>query len=372
MKIAQVAPLMESVPPRLYGGTERIVSHLTEELVRMGHDVTLFASADSVTSAKLVPCTEQALRLNPAVKDYVPHYMVMLDKVRRQAADFDVLHFHIDVLQAPLFRDMSHKTITTLHGRQDLTDLQCLYRAIPEMPLVSISNSQRDPISDANFLGTVYHGLPLDLLPATIEPRGGYLAFLGRISREKRPDRAIEIAKSLGIPLRIAAKVDKADEAYFDEVIQPLLTGPGVEFIGEINELQKGKFLGEARALLFPIDWPEPFGLVMIEAMACGTPVLAFRCGSVSEVIDDRVTGRVVDTMAEAIAALPEVLRMDRRAVRRKFDERFSARRMATDYVRLYERMVSGNESNMAPIWLAPAMEIGPHHLANGADPHAN
>jgi glycosyltransferase involved in cell wall biosynthesis len=336
MRIAQIAPLMESVPPRLYGGTERVVSHLSEALVQQGHDVTLFASGDSVTSGRLVACTKEAIRLNPAIHDHIPYYMIMLDRLRRSAHCFDVLHFHIDAFQMPLFRDLSSKTVTTLHGRQDLPDLLPLYRAFPEMPLVSISNAQRQPIADANFAKTIYHGLPLDLLVPNYEPRGGYVAFLGRISPEKRPDRAIAIANALGLTLKIAAKVDKADEAYFREEIAPLLNRPGVEYVGEINDRDKQKFLGDALALLFPIDWPEPFGLVMIEAMACGTPVLGFRCGSVPEVIDDRLTGRVVVTIDEAIRALPEVIRLDRRAVRQRFEERFSARRMAGEYLDVY------------------------------------
>ncbi len=358
MKIAQIAPLMESVPPRLYGGTERVVSVLTEELVRLGHEVTLFASGDSVTAANLVSCTEQALRLNPAVKDPVPHYMVMLDKVRSQAHRFDVLHFHIDAFQMPMFRDMAGKTVTTLHGRQDLSDLQCLYRAIPEMPLVSISHSQRIPIADANFVKTVYHGLPLNALRPTFEPRGGYLAFLGRISPEKRADRAIEIASALGIPIKIAAKIEKSDEPYFREVISPMLERPGVEFVGEINDREKSKFLGEALALLFPIDWPEPFGLVMIESMACGTPVLAFRNGSTVEIIDENVTGRLVDSLDQAIRALPHVLRIDRRKVRARFEERFSAQRMAKDYVAVYRELDKTVETVFSPSAVA--------HMADG------
>jgi glycosyltransferase involved in cell wall biosynthesis len=363
MKIAQIAPLIESVPPRLYGGTERIVFWLTEELVRQGHEVTLFASGDSITSAELVPCTREALRLNPSVKDPIPHYMLMLDKVRRRAAEFDVLHFHIDHLHFPLFRDMSARTVTTLHGRQDLPDLPPLYFGFSEMPMASISHAQRKPLPQANFVSTVYHGLPLALHQPNFQPRGGYVAFLGRISPEKRPDRAIEIARALGVPLKIAAKVDKADAANFEATIKPMLDGPGVEYIGEINDAQKNEFLGEALALLFPIDWPEPFGLVMIEAMACGTPVLAFRQGSVSEIIDDGVTGRLVDTVEEAVAALPEVLAMDRHAVRRRFEERFTAERMAHDYVSLYRDLLRQapalgcDESTLAPN-VAPAGTI--------------
>jgi len=261
----------------------------------------------------------------------------------------------------PLFRDMASKTVTTLHGRQDLPDMQFLYREIPEMPLVSISNAQRSPIPDANFVKTVYHGLPLDLFPPTYEPRGGYLAFLGRISQEKRPDRAIEIASALGMPLKIAAKVDKADEAYFRETIAPLLSRPGIEFLGEIGERDKASFLGEARALLFPIDWPEPFGLVMIEAMACATPVLAFRCGSTPEIIDQRVTGCLVGSLDEAIRVMPELLRIDRRGVRRRFEERFSAQRMANDYVSVYHNLSrSGAESGLVGSGLPGSSNVIP------------
>jgi glycosyltransferase involved in cell wall biosynthesis len=340
MKIAQIAPLMESVPPRLYGGTERIVSYLTDELVRLGHEVTLFASADSITAAELVGCASMALRLDGNVRDPNPYYMLMLDRVRQLAEEFDILHFHIDQFHFPLFAQMADRTVTTLHGRQDLPDLKPLYLGFSQMPLVSISNDQRGPIANANFVGTVHHGLPENLHNPIYNPRGGYVAFLGRISPEKRPDRAIRIARTLGIPLKIAAKVDKIDEAYFREKIVPLLNDPGVEFIGEINERSKAEFLGEAQALLFPIDWPEPFGLVMIEAMACGTPVLAFRRGSVSEIIDQGVTGAIVDTMEEAVRMLPQVLAFDRRAVRRRFEQRFSSARMATDYVALYRSLL--------------------------------
>ena len=347
MKIAQIAPLMESVPPRLYGGTERIVSYLTEELVRLGHDVTLFASGDSVTSARLVPCAQHALRLDPTVQDPTPYYMLMLDRVRQRADDFDLLHFHIDNFQFPLFRHMAERTLTTLHGRQDIPDLVPLYIGFNDMPLVSISDAQRKPVPGANFAATIYHGLPADMHKPTYDPRGGYVAFLGRISPEKGPERAIKIARMLGVPLKIAAKVDKVDEKYFREIVEPLI-GPGVDFIGEINERQKTEFLGEALALLFPVDWPEPFGLTMIEAMACGTPVLAFRRGSVSEIIDEGITGFVVDGMDEAGPALSRVLKLDRHAVRRRFEERFSAARMAKDYVKLYRTMLKGAQASVS------------------------
>ena len=339
VKIAQIAPLIESVPPRCYGGTERIVSYLTEELVRLGHDVTLFASGDSITSARLVSCATTALRLDPCVRDPIPYYMLMLDRVRECADDFDILHFHIDQFQFPMFRPFADRTVTTLHGRQDLPDLRPLYFGFSDMPLVSISESQRTPIHNANFVATIHHGLPLDLYRPTFNPRGGYLAFLGRISPEKGVDRAIKVARALGIPLKIAAKVDRVDQAYFDAQIAPLLRGPGVEFIGEINEQEKTEFLGQALALMFLIDWPEPFGLAMIEAMACGTPVLALQRGSVEEVVDDGVTGHVVENIDEATLTLPRVTALDRRGVRRRYEERFSSMRMAKDYIRVYKSL---------------------------------
>jgi glycosyltransferase involved in cell wall biosynthesis len=341
MKIAQIAPLIESVPPALYGGTERVVSYLTEELVRQGHDVTLFASGDSLTSAELAACSNAALRLSSAVQDPIPYYMIMLDKVRERADEFDILHFHIDQFHFPLFHAVPERTLTTLHGRQDLPDLQVLYRGFREMPLVSISDAQRRPIPNARFVATIYHGIPLGLHAPNYRPRGGYLAFLGRICPEKRLDHALAIARAHGLPLKIAAKVDKVDQAYFQEVIAPHLGQQDVEFIGEINEQEKSEFLGQALAVLFPVDWPEPFGLVMIEAMACGTPVLAFRCGSVPEVIDGGVTGSIVESREEGIKRLPAVLSLDRRAVRRRFEERFSAERMAKDYLNAYRSLLA-------------------------------
>ena len=340
MRIAQIAPLAESVPPRLYGGTERIVSFLTEELVRQGHDVTLFASGDSVTTARLVPCCDSALRLDPTVRDPLPAHLLMLDRVRRRAADFDVLHFHVDLLHYPIMAAVQARTLTTLHGRLDRPEAHGLYAAFDAFPLVSISDHQRLPMPAVRWAATVHHGLPIDLLPFTERPAGGHLAFLGRISPEKRPDRAIEIARRAGMPLKIAAKVDRADRAYWDEVIEPMIRrNPDVEFVGEIDERAKARFLGDAAALVFPIDWPEPFGLVMIEAMACGTPVLAFPGGSVPEVIDDGLTGAIVGSIEEAVAALPRVLTLDRGRIRARFEERFSAERMARDYVDIYRRL---------------------------------
>jgi len=369
MKIAQIAPLIESVPPRLYGGTERIVSYLTEELVRLGHDVTLFASGDSITSARLVPCCTRALRLDPAVRDTIPYFMLMIDKVRERAEEFDVLHFHIDLFHFPLFRSLAARTLTTLHGRQDLGDLKPFYSCFGEMPLISISDDQRKPLTNGNFVATIHHGIPADLHLPSFE-QGSYVAFLGRISPEKRPDRAIRIARAAGIPLKIAAKVDKVDEDYFRNEILPLIDGLRVEFIGEINEREKTKFLGGAAALLFPVDWPEPFGLVMIEAMACGTPVLAFRCGSIPEVIEDGVTGKVVNSEKEAIAALPEILSYDRRAVRQRFDARFGVTRMAKEYINTYcnllrERPMNGDDQSTWPRQLN--LKNG-----NGLNPHVD
>jgi glycosyltransferase involved in cell wall biosynthesis len=340
MKIAQIAPLTESCPPRTYGGTERIVSYLTEALVRQGHDVTLFASGDSLTAARLEPCSEMALRLDPRVKDAVPPHMVMLEKVRRLASQFDVLHFHVDVLHYPFLSNFIDKTVTTLHGRLDLPEMRPLYAAYAHAPFISISNNQREPMPPVNWVGTVYHGLPRDLLQFTREPREGYLAFLGRISPEKRPDRAIEIATRAGVKLKMAAKIDRVDQAYWDEVIKPMVDAhPNVEFIGEINEPQKAKFIGDALALIFPIDWPEPFGLVMIEAMACGTPVIAYRSGSTPEVIDDGVTGFLASDIDQAAAAVARVPELSRTRVRARFDERFAIERVAEDYLKIYRAL---------------------------------
>lgn len=325
MRIAQIAPLFESVPPRLYGGTERVVHYLTEELVKQGHQVTLFASGDSITSAELVPCTPRALRLDPDVRDSVPHQMLQLDKVRERADDFDVLHFHTDYLHFPLFRAEAGRTLTTLHGRQDLADHLPFYAHFAKMPLVSISDAQRAPLPAQTSWRRSIMACRLTFTRRLSLPR--LLSGISRpdFSGERTRPRDRHCARG-GIPLKIAAKVDKADEAYFREVVAPMLNGPGVEFIGEINESEKTEFLGQAAALLFPIDWPEPFGLVLIEAMACGTPVLAFRRGSVPEIVEDRHTGRVVSTMEEAVQAIPDVLALDRRSVRARFESAFPLR----------------------------------------------
>jgi len=339
VRIAQIAPLAEAVPPKLYGGTERVIWWLTEALVDLGHDVTLFASGDSLTSARLVPCAPTGLRL-AGINDHLASLIAMADRVLGQAHEFDFLHFHIDFLHFPAFRHLAGKCLTTLHGRQDLPDFHPAYRAFPEMRLVSISDHQRLPIAWANFAGIVHHGLPAGLIP--FDPAGGdYLAFIGRISPEKRPDRAIEIARRAGMKLKIAAKVDRADRIYFAERIAPLLDDPLVEYIGEIGDAEKPAFLGGARALLFPIDWPEPFGLVMIEAMAAGTPVIAWRNGATPEVIEQGRNGFLVESVAEAVAAVPLAARLARADVRAAFDERFTATRMARDYLRLYEGILA-------------------------------
>lgn len=351
MRIAQIAPLAERCPPAFYGGTERVVSYLTEQLVMMGHEVTLFASGDSITDAELVPCSPRALRLSPDVLDVLPYHMIMLEKVMRRADEFDVLHFHIDLMHAPVVRSMADRTLTTLHGRLDLPDLQPFYTAFASMPLVSISNAQRRPLPPVNWAGTVYHGLPPALLPFHEGPRQGYLAFLGRISPEKRPDRAIAIAAKSGAPLKIAAKIDRVDQEYWNTHIAPLVRAHrNVEFIGEISEREKGAFLADAHALLFPIDWDEPFGLVMIEAMACGTPVIAYGRGSVPEIIDDGASGFIVANEDQAVAAVEKAAALDRRAIRAIFDARFTAQRMARDYCTIY--------ATARPATTLPAMHI--------------
>jgi len=342
MRIAQIAPLAEAVPPKRYGGTERVVSYLTEELVRQGHDVTLFASGDSRTSARLVPCCRTALRLDESVKDPVPYTLMMLDSVRKHADEFDVLHFHTELEHFPVFQDIAARTVTTLHGRLDANELSPFYARFAQFPLVSISNDQRQPMPSANWVGTVYHGLPLELLELSAHADGGYLAFLGRIAPEKRPDRAIEIAKKSGVALRIAAKIGAEERDYFEEHIRPLMHDSQVEFVDEIGEATKGKFLGQARALLFPIDWPEPFGLVMIEAMACGTPVIAYPEGAVPEIID-KETGFLVTDTDEAVDAVRRLGQLDRATIRARFEERFSARRMARDYVEIYRGLVASS-----------------------------
>ena len=344
MKIAQIAPLVESVPPTLYGGTERVVSWLTEELVACGHDVTLFASGDSKTQARLAPIVPRALRLD-GIHNSLPYNFIMLDQVAVRHAEFDVLHFHIDFFHYPLFRTMAHKTLTTLHGRQDLPELPAIYRAFPHMPLVSISNHQRLPVPPVNWMGTVYHGLPDGLLGLGTG-EGNYLAFLGRVCPDKGPLEAIEIARRAGRRLKMAAKVDPADAQYFVQEVKPVLdASPHVEFIGEIDDSQKQEFLGNAEAVLFPINWPEPFGLVMIEAMACGTPVIAFRSGSVPEIMEDGLTGFVVNDVAQAVAAVAKLDTLFRPSIRSRFEERFSAVAMAREYVKIYQQLAASGEA---------------------------
>jgi glycosyltransferase involved in cell wall biosynthesis len=340
MKIAQVAPLFESVPPKGYGGTERVVAYLTDALVEAGHEVTLFASGDSQTKGRLVPVVQRGLRLSGHQANWLPWHTMMLDRVFAAAQRFDAIHFHVDFLHFPMVRQCATPCVTTLHGRLDLPELEPLYRHFDEQPLVSISASQRSPVPFANWRATVHHGLPEKLLPFTPHPGGdSYFAFLGRISPEKRVDRAIEIAVACGVPLRIAAKVDAVDRGYFESQIKPLLGHPLVQFIGEIDEGQKGVFLGQARGLLFPIDWPEPFGMVMIEAFACGTPVIAYAGGSVNEVMEHGVTGYVVNDQAEAVAAARQIGNIDRQRCRNVFEQRYTARTMAEAYVDVYQAL---------------------------------
>lgn len=339
MRIAQVAPLYESVPPVLYGGTERVVSWLTEELVRLGHDVTLFASGDSVTNARLIPVCPRALRLDARCGDSVAQHVVMMEHVFQEAANFDLIHFHVDYLHFSLSRRSEVSCVTTLHGRLDLPDLVPLYQTFRELPLVSISDAQRAPLPWANWQGTVHHGMPRQLLRLK-NGEGKYLAFLGRISPEKGLDEAIEISRRSGLRLKVAAKVDQADWGYFENRIKPLLRGEHIDFIGEIGNDEKNDFLGNAAALLFPIQWPEPFGIVMIEAMACGTPVIAYRAGSVPEVLEDGVTGFMVDGADGAVTAVRNLGAIDRQACRRRFERRFSAERMAQEYLTIYQTLV--------------------------------
>lgn len=340
MRIAQVAPLYESVPPKLYGGTERVVSWLTEELVRLGHEVTLFASGDSMTTAKLVPCCRESLRLSPECMDQLSHHMVLLEEVLRLKDEFDLIHFHIDYLHYPLSRRERYIHVSTVHGRLDIPDLVPLYNVYQGMPVVSISDAQREPLPHLNWQGTVHHGFPIDSYKFC-RKQGEYLVFLGRTSPEKGLDRAIAIAKAAGIPLKIAAKVDKADQEYFETVIQPEIDGKDIEFVGEIGYPEKNEFLGHALALLFPISWPEPFGIVMIEAMACGTPVIAYPFGSVPEVVADGVSGYIVSDEKSALSAIENIGKLDRKQVRKHFEQHFTADRMALDYLKIYERMVS-------------------------------
>ncbi|MCU1251888.1 MAG: glycosyl transferase [Edaphobacter sp.] len=342
MKVAQIAPLYESVPPKLYGGTERVVSYLTDGLVRQGHDVTLFASADSETLAELRPMCDKALRLQGSdVVDPLANHIRMLEIVAQEATEFDIVHFHIDYLHFPFTRRQNFPSVTTLHGRLDIPEVQALFREFPEMSLVSISDSQREPMKWANWVGTVHHGLPEDLYPPNYN-KGKYLAFIGRISPEKRVDRAIEVAKQVGMPLKIAAKIDPADKDYFESEIKGLMDHPLVEYIGEIGEHEKAEFLGNAMALVFLIDWQEPFGLVLTEAMACGTPVVAYGMGSVPEVVDDGTTGYIVDSVDAAANAIKRLDVLDRRTIRKVFEQRFSVRRMCQDYIRIYQRIRDG------------------------------
>jgi glycosyltransferase involved in cell wall biosynthesis len=348
MRIAQVAPLAESVPPKLYGGTERVVAWLIDELVELGHDVTLFASGDSGTRGKLFPAWPRALRLGRPRSDPIAAQAALLEAVAQHVADFDVIHAHIDWLHLPLLSRLAVPFVTTMHGRLDLPGFPDLMRSFPAAPFVSISDNQRLPARDANWIGTIYHGLPINSLRPSFEP-GSYLAFLGRLTPDKGPDAAIRIARAVGMPLQIAAKIPRGETHYFKEQLQPLIDGEQVRLIGEVNDEAKARFLAGASALLFPIDWPEPFGLVMIEAMACGTPVIAFRSGSVPEVIDQGVTGFVVEGEAEAAQAIGRLGEIDRRRVRAHFEQRFTAKRMATEYLELYEKLAAGKRQAGRP-----------------------
>lgn len=338
MKIAQVSPLYESVPPKRYGGTERIISFLTEELVRQGHEVTLFASNDSQTSARLIPCCERALRLDKGCLDQMAPHVLQLEQVQQRLSEFDVVHYHVDHIHFPLAKRTNVAHITTSHGRMNLPEYEALFSEFKDIPMVSISDSQRRPLPWANWIGTVYHGLPTSLYRFQ-KQEGKYLAFLGRISPEKRVDRAIAIAKQAGIPLKIAAKIARPDQEYYEKEIRHLMDDPLVEFIGEIGDEEKSDFLGNALATLFPIDWPEPFGLVMIESMACGTPVIAYKNGSVPEIIDEGLSGFIVQSQKDALKAIDKLHTINRKACRETFERRFSVNRMTKDYITVYEKM---------------------------------
>jgi glycosyltransferase involved in cell wall biosynthesis len=346
MRIAQVAPLYESVPPRLYGGTERVVSWLTEKLVSLGHDVTLFASGDSVTNARLVKSCHKALRLDAGCIDPIAHHTLMVERVLSLADEFDLIHFHIDYLHFPASRRVQIPSVTTLHGRLDLPDLVPLYEEFADTPIISISDAQRKPLPWVNWLGTVHHGLPPSSLKQG-DGQGGYLAFLGRISPEKGIDRAIEIAIRAGKKLKVAAKIDRTDREYFERKIEPLFKHPLVEFVGEIGHHEKAEFLGNAEAFLFPIEWPEPFGIVMIEALACGTPVIAHPYGSVPEIIPDGVGGFLVHNIDEAVEAVNRIGELDRADCRRHFELNFTDERMAHDYVKIYKQLVHPTSTSM-------------------------
>lgn len=347
MKIAQIPPLYESVPPRLYGGTERVVAHLCDALVELNHQVTLFGTADARTSAELVPVRHRSLRLDDTpVKSDLASHLTSLYEVRQRAAEFDILHFHTDMLHMPLFEGQSHKVITTLHGRLDCADLASVYSRWPDFGLVSVSDEQRRPLPNVRWLGTVSHGVPIQLYAFTARPNGGYLAFLGRMAPEKRPDLAIQVARRAGLPLRLAAKIDDVDRVYFDSTIRPLLADPLINYIGEIGDDEKAQFLGDAIALLFPINWPEPFGLVMIESMACGTPVIAWNCGSVPEIVDPGITGFIVNTESQALDALAAIQNLDRKHVRLTFEQRFTSRAMANGYLDVYNKALGASRAN--------------------------
>ncbi len=347
MRIAQVAPLYESVPPKLYGGTERVVSWLTEELVRLGHEVTLFASGDSMTKARLIPVCSESLRLSPVSVDHLAHHLILIEQVLRLKEEFDLIHFHIDYLHFPVSKRERYTHVSTLHGRLDIPDLVPLYEIYGDMPVVSISHAQRDPLPQLNWQRTVHHGIPKDNYKFH-RGRGKYLAFLGRTSPEKGLDRAIEIARGAGVPLKIAAKIDRVDQEYFDSCIRPMLDSSEVEFVGEVGFPQKNDFLGNAAALLFPICWPEPFGLVMIEAMACGTPVIAYRFGSVPEVVANEVTGYIVSDLDGATEAVRKIDRLDRKKVRKHFEQHFTADRMAKEYLTVYDWLTNRKKTPTA------------------------